>query len=241
MTPFPYSIASDASVPVAVEMMKTHGINHLPVMRGTELIGLLWNRDVGVAQRLSATGQARDDAERELQQVETELAETHQRLDALQAERRQLNDETTQLRQHRDRLESERDDQYAALSQQLSALYRLGPTPQLKLLLNQGDPAELDRMQAYLNRLTDARNRRLSDIARLDSALADTQRELAERQARLDDLAEELEEQSALLAERTTERRGVVSNLDDRYGSEEERLADLNQSREEAELSLIHI
>lgn len=54
MTPFPYSIASDASVPVAVEMMTTHGINHLPVMRGTELIGLLWNRDVGVAQRLSA-------------------------------------------------------------------------------------------------------------------------------------------------------------------------------------------
>jgi septal ring factor EnvC (AmiA/AmiB activator) len=194
-----------------------------------------------VAQRLSTTGQARDDAERELQQVETELAETHQRLDALQAERRQLNDETTQLRQHRDRLESERDDQYAALSQQLSALYRLGPTPQLKLLLNQGDPAELDRMQAYLNRLTDARNRRLSDIARLDSALADTQRELAERQARLDDLAEELEEQSALLAERTTERRGVVSNLDDRYGSEEERLADLNQSREEAERVLRNI
>ncbi len=54
MTPFPYSIASDASVPAAIEMMKTHGINHLPVMRGTDLIGLLWNRDVRVAQALSA-------------------------------------------------------------------------------------------------------------------------------------------------------------------------------------------
>lgn len=191
-----------------------------------------------MAERLSATGQARDSAQRELKAVETELAQTHQRLDQLQAERRQLNDETTQLRQHRERLQSEREAQYQALGQQLAALYRLGPTPQLKLLLNQRDPAELDRMQAYLNRLTQARQQRLADIARLDTALADTEQALAERQTRLDTLADELETQSALLAERTEARRGVVNTLDDRYGSEADRLADLNQSREQAEQQL---
>ncbi|GGC90570.1 murein hydrolase activator EnvC family protein [Vreelandella lutescens] len=191
-----------------------------------------------MAERLSATDQARDSAQRELREVETELAQTHQRLDQLQAERRQLADETSQLRQHRERLEGERDAQYAALGQQLAALYRLGPTPQLKLLLNQSDPAELDRMQAYLNRLTQARQQRLTDIARLDTALADTELALAERQTRLDTLADELETQSALLAERTEERRGVVTTLDDRYGSEADRLADLNQSREQAEQQL---
>ena len=191
-----------------------------------------------MAKRLSATDQARDSAQQELREVETELAQTHQRLDQLQAERRQLADETTQLRQHRERLEGERAAQYAALGQQLAALYRLGPTPQLKLLLNQSDPAELDRMQAYLNRLTQARQQRLTDIARLDTALADTELALAERQTRLDTLADELETQSALLAERTEERRGVVTTLDDRYGSEADRLADLNQSREQAEQQL---
>ncbi len=191
-----------------------------------------------MAERLSATDQARDSAQRELREVETQLAQTHQRLDQLQAERRQLADETAQLRQHRERLEGERDAQYAALGQQLAALYRLGPTPQLKLLLNQSDPAELDRMQAYLNRLTQARQQRLGDIARLDTALADTELALAERQTRLDALASELETQSALLAERTEERRGVVTTLDDRYGSEADRLADLNQSREQAEQQL---
>ncbi|WP_411537052.1 murein hydrolase activator EnvC family protein [Halomonas sp. 7T] len=191
-----------------------------------------------MAERLSATERARDSAERELREVETELAQTHQRLDTLQAERRQLNDETTQLLAHRERLENERDAQYAALSQQLAALYRLGPTPQLKLLLNQNDPAELDRMQAYLNRLTQARQQRLTDIERLDAALADTQQALSQRQSRLDTLADELETQSTLLAQRTAERRGVVATLDDRYGSEAERLADLNQSREQAEQQL---
>ncbi|MBZ5487386.1 peptidoglycan DD-metalloendopeptidase family protein [Halomonas aquamarina] len=188
--------------------------------------------------RLSATGQARDSAERELQGVETELAETHQRLDALQAERRQVDDEMTQLRQHRDRLEGERSSQYAALGQQLAALYRLGPTPQLKLLLNQGDPAELDRMQAYLNRFTQARNQRLADIARLDTALADTEQALDERQTRLASLADELDTQRARLVERSEERRHVVATLDDRYDSEADRLADLNESREQAERKL---
>lgn len=194
-----------------------------------------------LSQRLSATGQARDSAERDLREVETELAETHQRLDALQAERRQLDDEMAQLNQHRERLEGERTRQYAALSQQLAALYRLGPTPQLKLLLNQGDPAELDRMQAYLNRFTQTRNQRLADIARLDAALADTQHALNERQTRLLSLEDELDSQRARLVERTNERSSVVATLDDRYGSEADRLADLNDNREQAERKLREI
>ncbi|MGP9679324.1 murein hydrolase activator EnvC family protein [Halomonas sp. AOP27-A1-41] len=194
-----------------------------------------------LTQRLSTTGEARDSAERELREVETELADTHQRLDALQAERRQLDDEMTQLRQHRDRLEDEQASQYAALSQQLAALYRLGPTPQLKLLLNQGDPAELDRMQAYLNRFTQARNERLADIARLDTALADTEQALNERQTRLASVATELDAQRVRLAERSSDRRNVVATLDDRYGSEADRLADLNDNREQAERKLREI
>ena len=54
MTPFPYSIAADARIHDAVEMMKEHGIHHLPVMRGHDLIGLLWHRDVRMAQQLAA-------------------------------------------------------------------------------------------------------------------------------------------------------------------------------------------
>jgi len=93
-------------------------------------------------------------------------------------------------------------------------------------------------MQAYLNRLTQARQQRLTDIARLDTALVDTEQALAERQTRLDALADELEAQSALLARRTEERRSVVTTLDDRYESEADRLADLSQSREQAEQQL---
>lgn len=191
-----------------------------------------------VAERLNATDTARDDASRELRDIETQLAETHRRLDALQAERRELADESAQLRAHRERLERQRREQSQALAKQLAALYRVGPTPQLKLLLNQGDPAELDRMQAYLNRLTQARQARIEAIAELDTALADTEAELVTRQQRLDTLSAELESQSATLAERTAERRELVATLDSRFQSDAQRLASLEQDREQAQRTL---
>ncbi|WP_447554816.1 murein hydrolase activator EnvC family protein [Vreelandella sp. EE22] len=194
-----------------------------------------------LAARLGETDQARDSATQALAVVETELATTHQRLDTLQAERRTLDEETRALGRHRDRLQGERTAQVAALAEQFAALYRLGPTPQLKLLLNQSDPAQLDRMQAYLNRLSRARQSRLDDIARLDNALGETEAELDQRQRRLAALTDELEAQSAQLAEASAERQHVVSTLDDRYASEADRLADLNQTREEAEAQLRRI
>ncbi|XKH60236.1 peptidoglycan DD-metalloendopeptidase family protein [Halomonas sediminis] len=194
-----------------------------------------------LSRRLGDTREARDKAGSELRAVETQLADTHQRLDHLQAQRRQLNAETKQLNAHRETLENERDTQQQALGAQLDALYRLGATPQLKLLLNQDDPAELDRMQAYLNHMTEARAQRLTTIARLDAALLDTQRELATRSERLHKLSEQLETQGAQLAQQTAERRQLLSGLDARYATEEARLESLNQNRDQAERTLREI
>lgn len=188
-----------------------------------------------LSQRLNVTRDARDDAEQDLRDVETSLADTHRRIDALQAERRQLDDEIVQLARVRDTLEEERREQVEALKTQLEALYRLGFSPQLKLLLNQDDPARLDRLQTYLNHLSRARNARLDEIAELDERLADNRRELDERAKRLDALSEELRERSAQLAERMAERQRLVAELESRYASEQARMEDLDQDRVHAE------
>ncbi|MGM0614941.1 MAG: murein hydrolase activator EnvC family protein [Pseudomonadota bacterium] len=194
-----------------------------------------------VAKRLTATGSERDKASRELQAIETELAETHQRLDTLQSERRELDDKADQLRQQRKELQQERHQQTAALSEQLVALHRLGPTLQIKLLLNQEDPAQLDRMQAYLNRLGQARQRRMAAIAKLDASLASSATELQAHQTRLDELARQLEEQREQLADRTAQRQQLVSQLDARHQTEEQRLAALEADQKEARKTLQRI
>ncbi|QJQ97415.1 peptidoglycan DD-metalloendopeptidase family protein [Halomonas sp. PGE1] len=189
----------------------------------------------GVSRRLTTTREAQAEASQGLRRVETALAETHRRLDLLQEEREELGDEIVTLERRRDLLEAERADQVEALNIQLDALYRLGQSPQLKLLLNQDDPARLDRLQHYLNHLSRARNARLDELARLDTALGETRRELDARGERLDALATELAARSSDLAEQMRERAALVADLDSRYASEQVRLTELEQDRAHAE------
>lgn len=186
-------------------------------------------------RRLASTRQARDSAARQLEEIETSLATTHRRLDELQAEQRGLGDEMETLQARRDELDTERSAQLEAINTQLDALYRLGRSPQLKLLLNQDDPARLDRLQHYLNHLARARRARLDELARLDAALGETRRKLETRGARLDTLAAELAERSAELVEQMRERASLVAELESRHGDEAARLASLEQDRERAE------
>jgi acetoin utilization protein AcuB len=47
MTPFPHSIEKSASITRAKEMMTMHGIRHLPVVDGDELIGVVSAQEIG--------------------------------------------------------------------------------------------------------------------------------------------------------------------------------------------------
>jgi acetoin utilization protein AcuB len=49
MTPFPYSIALDASLDDADRLMKEHGIHHLPVTENHDVIGIVTQRDMVAA------------------------------------------------------------------------------------------------------------------------------------------------------------------------------------------------
>lgn len=52
MTAFPYSIDAEADISTANAMMEKHQIAHLPVMEEGRLAGLLWHRDIRVANGL---------------------------------------------------------------------------------------------------------------------------------------------------------------------------------------------
>lgn len=56
MSPFPYSIAPDATLREAREMMAEHDIHHLPVTRGDDILGVISDGDVFVAGNLAPKG-----------------------------------------------------------------------------------------------------------------------------------------------------------------------------------------
>ena len=52
MTPFPYSVNVGDKVEDAMDLMNDHGIRHVPVTDGAEVVGIVTDRDVKAAQRL---------------------------------------------------------------------------------------------------------------------------------------------------------------------------------------------
>ncbi|MCK0714786.1 murein hydrolase activator EnvC family protein [Chromohalobacter sarecensis] len=184
---------------------------------------------------LEGTRDERDSAQDALREVETELADTQQRLTGLQREQDQLDQEVAELKQQRQTLEEERRQQRTALAKQLNALYRLGPTPQLKLLLNQTDPARLDRLQQYLNHLNQAREKRLDALAKLEGQLNETQSALQSHQERLDSLASELSKRRETLSDQRSEREAILATYKERYTTQQAKLAALNGDREDAQ------
>jgi len=50
MTPFPWHVHLDDRLRHAREMMREHGIRHLPVTDGGELVGIVTDRDIGLVE-----------------------------------------------------------------------------------------------------------------------------------------------------------------------------------------------
>ena len=52
MTPMPHSIAPNQTLRAAHQMMRSHGIRHLPVLEGGRLVGILSERDLHLVETL---------------------------------------------------------------------------------------------------------------------------------------------------------------------------------------------
>jgi acetoin utilization protein AcuB len=52
MTPMPHSVGVDQTLSVAHEIMRGHGIRHLPVLSGGVLVGIVSQRDLALLETL---------------------------------------------------------------------------------------------------------------------------------------------------------------------------------------------
>lgn len=186
-------------------------------------------------QRLEKTQTQQSEARRQLESAEKALADTHARLAALDEQRDALNAALAKLDRRQQALEAEFEAQKEALGEQILALYKLGEQPRLKLLLDPGDPGEIDRLQHYLNRLNEARAQQIARLERLESALADNRRDIDERRARLEEVSAEVETRRARLAEQRSERENALTELASRMASDRSQLAGLQADRQDAE------
>jgi septal ring factor EnvC (AmiA/AmiB activator) len=183
------------------------------------------NEDVEKRDKLSA--QLRDaelgvqSAKRELDGIRAQRMDAEARLRALEAEKA--------LR------ERELDGERSALAGELRAAYFNGREEQLKLLLNQEDPASFGRMLAYYGYFGRARAERIQGIRDKLEHLALLREKIAAETTRLQELEGQQERELAALRTAQDSRTRAVAAIDQRVksrGGELERLQSQARSLE---------
>lgn len=191
-----------------------------------------------VRSALEATRAERSTAAAELEASELAIADIQAALRSLAGELAGLNREREALGARQAALEADRKEQLRQVGNYLKAASMLGRGSELKLLLNQDDPARAARMLQYYRYLSEARSERLQafreTLASLDFVSADLSlnaRNLAARQ-------EQLEQEQADLAAGQATRLALLDSLDSELATQGQSLARLEAQQREIELLL---
>jgi septal ring factor EnvC (AmiA/AmiB activator) len=172
-----------------------------------------------VRQSVNADVQKRDKLSVELREAELGVASARRELDDIRAQRLVAEDRLRGLEQQQAQGERELDGERAALAGELRAAYVNGREEQLKLLLNQQDPAAFGRMLAYYGYFGRARADRIQGIRDRLEHLALVREKIAAEKSRLDALEQQREQRVAALKSSQDQRALAVSRIEQQIKS----------------------
>ncbi len=161
----------------------------------------------------------------------SELAATDQRIGELAREMRRLDEERRILEQRLGQLrqgQHRHRQQVQLLRRQLAALVRAaylsGREERLKLLLNQGDPALLNRMLAYHDYLARTRVEKIRQLETRLQELQELERQVQQSQTELERNVSRIAEQRRLLQQEKRSREQLLARLERELRKGDERL-----------------
>jgi murein hydrolase activator len=161
-------------------------------------------------------------AEREQRiELEAQLRQFEEAISRSAKEIRRLTESTESATRRFEEIDAQRRSKLQALASarnrlaaQLRAAYALGRQDRIKLLLNQEDPTDLNRLLAYHDYLTRSRTEQVALVASHTRELAELLEASRGEQTRLQGLRQEREREQGELAERQAERKAVMAALD---------------------------
>lgn len=151
--------------------------------------------------------------EGQLRRTEREIGATVRELKAIDRELERLQTRLVGLRAQRADQLAEIDRQRAALGEQMRAAYMVGGQGQLKLWLNQDDPAGVGRLLVYYDYVNRSRVERIDTVERSLADLRRTEREIAEQTAALQATRSTQEQRRSDLLRSKSERLEVIAAL----------------------------
>ena len=180
----------------------------------------------------------RSDIENRLEKTEKQISKTHNHMKALE---RQLNEAQQQEKKHKARqgqLNKELILNQQAAAKTLRAAYLAGQNPQLKVLLNQEDPAKTSRMMVYYQNFTKAQAESLQQLQITERRLVEVQKLLSTSRERITQRAEKLKQQQQKLRSTNQQRSRVIATLKTSESGSHSRLQRLQSEQRELQTLL---
>jgi len=172
-----------------------------------------------VRKSVNADIEKRDRLSVQLRDAELGVQDARKRLEAVRAERIASEGRLRELELERAKLDKELSGERGALAGELRAAYVNGREEEIKLLLNQEDPATFGRMLQYYGYLGRARAERIGSIRDKLEHLALVREKIAAEHARLRELEAGQEREVAALRSAQEKRSKAVASINNQIKS----------------------
>jgi septal ring factor EnvC (AmiA/AmiB activator) len=197
---------------------------------------------IGRIARQVSRGQAeRDRLTRQLQATEKSVGQAQAALDDLRQQREAGATRRAQLEGQKRQRQADLASTRGALAGQLRAAYLTGREEPLKLLLNQGDPAEAGRMFAYYSYFGRARASQIQAIEADLQRIGELDGQLQAQDAKLAGLQQAQQVQVSSLKQARSHRMQVLASISAQTQSRTQRLTRLRQQQSDLESLLAQL
>lgn len=172
----------------------------------------------------------KDDIEAVFKSTELKVAEVALAIRKTNNQVADVDGKIKQLEKEQKQLLKEKKKQQALLAELVRTAYLSGRHDYTKLLLNQDDPAKLERLITYYKSLNEARVKELETIQKVLNRLVKIEQELSTKRSELLDLRASQQQQKKELAQSQAARKSALKKLNANIKSDKDRLTRLEQS-----------
>lgn len=174
----------------------------------------------------------RNELQDELQRSEVDISKLKKKVgelkDKLQDQELQLN----QLQQQRRSLHQQRRQQQTTIEQHVRAAYQLGQQSNIKLLLNQEDPAQVSRLLSYYDYLLQARNDKMGEYLDTLASIDTIEPKIVATHTALSQAQQQLQQQHRQLQQQQQQRQRAIATLNAAIQSKDQQLQQQQQDGE---------
>ena len=195
----------------------------------------LRDRIEAIESDLSERRDQRDQVAANLRRLEEDIGAAAARLERLDERIAEAEDRVAGLRADVEAEQQSVEGHRQVLREEIRDAYVSGRQQQLKLLLNQEDPAAVDRLLVYFDYISRARAERIDAALAAMARLRDMQTALEEELHELQALRDDQEAERDHLAERRRDRETVLERVEAAIGDDQDRLERLAEDEQELE------